>query len=230
MIRMRLLIVEDEQDIAIPLKKTLENRGYAVDLAEDGKQALETSELNQYDCILLDLNLPEVDGITVAKTIRETQMTPIIMVTARSQIFHKLDGFEHGADDYVTKPFNIDELTARINAVIKRSSDNGSEKLTAGGIELLPRQNRAILRTLEGREETVELTTKETGILEYLIRNRGAVVSTEELLEHVWDNTIDLFTETVKTHIKTLRKKLDPDKEVIRTVRGKGYRVEAANL
>jgi len=221
-LNMRILIIEDEKDIALPLKKSLENKGFAVDFAEDGKRGLELAQINGYDCILLDLNLPEIDGIEVAKKLRGDQnTTPIIMLTARSQVYNKLEGFETGADDYVTKPFNLKELIARINAVIKRNSNNKSESLKIDNLELFPERN-----IVKNAENEIELSNKETAILEYLIRNKGKIVSTEELLEHVWDSEINTFTETVKTHIKTLRKKIDPSKKVIKTIRGKGYMID----
>lgn len=217
---MRLLIIEDEKDIALPLKKSLEKKGFAVDFADNGREGLSLAQVNEYDCVLLDLNLPEIDGITLAKRLRgEENATPIIMLTARSQVYNKLKGFDVGADDYVTKPFNLEELIARIKVVIKRSSTNQDSRLKIQDLELHPEKNIVVEST--GKE--IELSTKETGILEYLIRNKGKIVSTEELLEHVWDSEIDTFTTTVKTHIKTLRKKIDPQKTVIRTIRNKGY-------
>ena len=219
---MKLLIIEDEKDIAVPLKLSLEAKGFLVDFVDNGRDGLEEARLNNYDCVLLDLNLPELDGIELAKKLREeSNTTPIIMLTARSQIYDKLKGFETGADDYVTKPFNLEELIARINAVIKRNSVNKTEELKCKRIQLKPEKNVAIVKSKE-----VNLSSKETGILEYLLRNKGNIVSTEELLEHVWDSEIDLFTDTVKTHIKTLRQKVDPDKKVIKTIRGKGYLID----
>jgi DNA-binding response OmpR family regulator len=216
---MKLLIIEDEKDIALPLKFSLEAKGFMVDFADNGRDGLEKAQINGYDCILLDLNLPELDGIELAKGLREgSNTTPIIMLTARSQTYDKLRGFETGADDYVTKPFNLNELIARINALIKRNSINKTESLKHKSLELYPEKNVVKI----GKRE-IDLSSKETGILEYLLRNKGKIVSTEELLEHVWDSEIDLFTDTVKTHIKTLRKKIDPNKRIIETVRGKGY-------
>lgn len=228
---MKLLIIEDEQDIARPLKKSLEKLHFAVDIAEDGRSGLVHAQTNSYDCILLDLNLPKLDGVELARRLRkENDTTPIIMVTARSQVYNKLEGFGNGADDYVTKPFNLQELVARINAVIKRSSVNKVEALHAGNLQLVPKQNKVTIETNGRKGKTsrkeIELTNKETGLLEYLIRNRGIIVSTEEILEHVWDSEIDSFTDTVKTHIKTLRQKVDPNKKIIKTVRGKGYTIE----
>lgn len=219
---MRILIVEDEIDIVGPLRKFLENNGYAVDFAGDGQEGTKLAELNSYDCILLDLNLPKIDGLSVADKLRKSpNTTPIIIVTARSQIYDKLEGFEHGADDYITKPFDLDELLARVNAVIKRNSINKIENLQIGEFEFFPEQNKLIPH--DSQMEGIDLSNKESGILEYLIRNKGKIISAEKLLEHVWNQEVDSFTETVKTHIKTLRKKIDPDKTLIRTVRGKGY-------
>ncbi|MDD3648436.1 MAG: response regulator transcription factor [Candidatus Dojkabacteria bacterium] len=221
---MKILIVEDEKDIADPLKRSLGKQSFAVDVAYDGKAALEFIRKNGYDCILLDLNLPEVDGIKVSQIIRqEKNTTPVIMLTARSQIYDKLKGFDAGADDYVTKPFDLSELIARINTVIKRNSLNKLNSLKFDKFELFPDKNM-IVRSIKGKSsEEIELSNKETGVLEYLLRNKGKIISTEELLEHVWDSEIDLFTDTLKTHIKTLRKKIDPDKKIITTIRGKGY-------
>lgn len=221
---MRLLIVEDEMDIALPLKGVLDGRGFAVDVAEDGKQGLDLAEINSYDCILLDLNLPEIDGMELATRLRKTKSTPIIMVTARSQLLNKLEGFHEGADDYVTKPFDMEELIARIHAVIKRHSLNKMNALSVAGVTLIPDQNLALVHSSMGGGDTkIDLTTKETGVFEYLLRNTSKIVSAEELLEHVWDEEANLFSDTVKTHIKTLRSKIDPDKSIIHTIRGKGY-------
>ncbi len=221
---MRILLVEDEDALRKPVKSFLEKKGFAVDEADNGKSAIEYISLNQYDCILLDLNLPEIDGIRVSNEIRKEKNTvPIIMVTARSQIYNKLEGFESGADDYITKPFDLNELVARVHAVIKRSSKNSEEKLQCKSFELLVDENCIV--EIESKKKT-ELSNKEVGILEYLIRNKGRIISSEELLEHVWDREVDTFSDTVKTHIKTLRKKIDPKKKLIKTVRGKGYQLE----
>jgi DNA-binding response OmpR family regulator len=216
---MRILLIEDEPTLRKLEKNFLEKKGFVVDDVKDGLQGLSLLELNQYDCILLDLNLPEKDGITISKEIRELgKDTPIIMVTARSQIYDKLEGFDSGADDYITKPFDMKELVARINAVIKRASINPEETLTIGSMEICPDKNM-----VKTEDKNIELSNKEMGLLEYLVRNKGVIISSEEILEHVWDSNIDMFTDTVKTHIKTLRQKIDPRKKHIKTIRGKGY-------
>ncbi|MFH0818592.1 MAG: response regulator transcription factor [Patescibacteria group bacterium] len=224
---MRLLIIEDEKDLALPLKKMLEIHGFAVDYAPDGEQGFATAKLNAYDCLLLDLNLPGIDGLELADKLRRVgQNVPIIMLTARSQIYNKLDGFKNGADDYITKPFDLDELIARINAVIKRDSVNKQDKLKFKDFELLPMQNMVICYQGNKIINKIILNTKETAVLEYLIRHSNRIISTEELLEHVWDSEVNMFTDTVKTHIKTLRQKIDPDKKIIQTIRNKGYKID----
>ena len=216
---MRILIVEDEPTLRKLEKNYLEKKGFVVDEVENGLEAISKISINSYDCVLLDLNIPEKDGIKVSKELREKgNQTPIIMVTARSQIYNKLEGFDSGADDYITKPFDMKELVARINAVIKRSSINNEEVLEIGNMVVHPEKNIVIKE-----ENEIEISNKEMGILEYLLRNKGKIISSEELLEHVWDSNVDMFTDTVKTHIKTLRKKIDSKKKIIKTVRGKGY-------
>lgn len=218
---MKLLIIEDEELIARPLKSALISMGFAVNWEQDGKEGLRTATINSFDCILLDLNLPGMDGIALAKRLREEKnTTPIIMVTARHQIPDKLVGFSSGADDYISKPFNLKELVARIKAVVRRASENKSLLLSFGEYQLDPEKN-LIINNNNGEE--IILTTKETSMLEYLSRNLNKPVSTEQLLEHVWDDETNPFTDTVKTHIKTLRQKFDPKKELLKTVRGKGY-------
>ena len=225
---MRLCIIEDEMAIITPLKRMLEQAGFAVDYAVDGRTGLALTRHNQYDCILLDLNLPELDGLGVIAELRSRQQTtPVIMLTARSQVYDKLEGFTQGADDYVTKPFHLEELLARIRAVIKRASSNQTTQLRSGHYVLYPEKN--LVEHIDDRSarEEIILTSKETAILEYLLRHPDHVVSAEELLEHVWDQEVNLFTDTVKTHIKTLRQKLDPKKQLLRTVRGKGYTIKS---
>lgn len=220
---MKICIIEDEIAIAQPLKQLLEQNGFAVDMAHTGTDGLRFLETQQYDCVLLDIHLPEISGMEIIEMIRKKEIvTPVILLTARSQIYDKIKGFEQGADDYVTKPFHMDELIARIRAVIKRSSENKSNQLRFGPYLFFPEKN-SIQYTKGKTEHTIELTTKETAILEYLLRSPQRIISTEEILEHVWDREVNVFTDTVKTHMKTLRQKIDPKKEYITTVRGKGY-------
>lgn len=219
---MKVLIVEDEDNLRSIVAKFLLKNGFAVDETDNGKTAIEMSSINEYDCILLDLNLPEVDGIEVASRLRNDGINfPIIMLTARSQLYDKIKGFNVGTDDYITKPFELSELLVRIRAVVKRNSINKDNVLKLGKFILYPDKNY-----IQFNDTHISLSNKETSILEYMIRNKGKIISTEELLEHVWDREVDLFTDTVKTHIKSIRKKIDPSKRILRTIRGKGYLIE----
>lgn len=216
---MKILIVEDQSELRNLVKNFLEDYGYVVDEAEDGEDGYRKINMNSYDCLILDLNLPKLDGMEIAKKVRkEGKTVPIIILTARSEIYDKIEGFDNGADDYITKPFDMKELLARVEAVLRRTQKEQTLVLKFRGYEVFPKQN---LLSKEGEE--IQLTNKEMGILEYLLHKRGEIVSAEDLLEHVWDREVDMFSDTVKTHIKTLRKKLDPKKSYIKTVRGKGY-------
>lgn len=222
---MRICLIEDEVAITTPLKHSLEKEGFAVDVAHDGTGGLRLLRMNMYDCILLDIHLPEMNGLEVIQHLRTAgNITPTIILTARSQVYDRLEGFQYGADDYVTKPFHLAELIARIRAVIKRSSQNKSSQLSIGPYIFEPEKNQ-LYQAKDHHSQRIELTTKETAILEYLLRNPNRIVSSEEILEHVWDREVDLFTDTIKTHIKTLRQKFDPQKKYILTVRGKGYTI-----
>lgn len=216
---MKILIIEDEPNIAAPIQRILERRAYAVDYVEDGRSGYEMAKINEYDCILLDLNLPEMDGLEVARMLRKDKIsTPILMLTARNTQQDKWEGFESGTDDYLTKPFDIKELLLRIKALVRRNSKNEGTTLSVGDLTL----DLDSLLVTKGSEE-ITLNNKEFGILEYLLRNKGKVVSTEELLEHVWNSDVDSFTQAIRTHIKTLRQKIDPKKQIILTKRGVGY-------
>ncbi len=221
---MRVLIIEDEESIAKPLKKGLEHRNFAVDVQFDGETGLREAKINEYDCIILDLNLPGIDGITVAQELRKTgNSTPILMLTARNLKKSLYEGFESGANDYLTKPFDFSELVYRVNALIRSNSKNSvvDKILQIADIVI----DTAAIKVTKG-EEPVILNKKEYGILEYLFRKQGTMVTQEELLEHVWDSSIDSFSQTVRTNMKTLRKKIDPEKKLIKTVKGYGYLVE----
>ncbi len=219
---MRILIIEDEAGIAVPLKAGLERRNFAVDIEDNGVSGLRAAVVNSYDCILLDLNLPDMDGLEVAKKLRNKEkMTPILMLTARDLRKDIWAGFASGADDYLTKPFDFVELVYRIQALIKRNSTHQLELLRAGDIEL----NVAGIKVVKSGN-VIELNKKEFGVLEYLLRNKGVSVSAEALLEHVWDSKVDSFSQTVRTNIKTLRQKIDPEKKLIRTIKGYGYIID----
>ena len=222
---MKILIIEDELGIGMPLKKSLQHHGFAVDFTQSGNEGFSFARMYQYDCILLDINLPEINGLTIAEKLRtEKNTTPIIMLTARTQLYNTLEGFGAGADDYITKPFHLEEVIARIYAVIKRSAANKDTTFHVGEWEFFPEKNR-VISTRDTEKKEIVLTSKETAILEYLLRHNDRIVSTEELIEHVWDREVNSFTDSVKTHIKTLRHKIDPQKILISTIRGKGYQI-----
>jgi DNA-binding response OmpR family regulator len=219
---MRILLIEDEIEIAEPLINGLKKRGFAVDYSENGKEGYSLAFENSYDCMILDLNLPDMDGLDILKKLREEKVfTPTLILTARSNQDNILEGFESGTDDYMVKPFNFSEMVYRINSLIKRNSLYKDETLEIDSIVI-------DLNGLKVRKsgEVIQLNNKELGILEYLARNRGKVISQEELLEHVWDQEIDMLTQTVRTNIKTLRQKIDPDKKLIKNIKGKGYVIE----
>lgn len=207
--------------IAKPVMKLLMQKGFMVDHTLDGHKGLLLALNNDYDCIILDLNLPEMDGMEIAKRIRNAEIaTPILMLTARTSIDDRLEGFQAGADDYLPKPFELLELIARVSAIIRRNSENKKAKMLFEDYEVVVEQN-CLINNKSG--ESIVLSQKEIGVLEYLLRHRGKTVSAEELLSHVWDTNVNMFTDTVKTHIKTLRQKLGSLGKLIQTIKGKGY-------
>ncbi len=218
---MRLLVVEDEVELAQALSTGLRRQGYAVDIALDGEQALSLIEVNEYDLVVLDLNLPKIDGIEVCRWIRASgSAMGILMLTARSAVNDRVIGLDHGADDYLVKPFHFPELLARIRAILRREGETRHTILRIGELVIDPNALKGFYR---GQE--ISFTVKEFAILEYLMRNAGRVVSQEELLEHVWNEDANLFTQTIKVHMKNIRKKLKnaSDDDLISTVKGRGY-------
>lgn len=217
---MKLLVVEDEVSLQTALCKGFGKLGYAVDAASDGEEALELYYSSFYDAIILDLNLPKLDGIEVLKEIRkEDPKTKIIILSARSEVEDKVLGLDMGANDYLAKPFHFRELDARVRALLRRDFSVMSPEITVSGLTVDTSLKRAFY---QGRE--IPLTKKEYGILEYLFINKGSVVSTETLMEHVWDSNADLLSNALKVHINSIRKKLPED--IIKNVRGQGYYVE----
>jgi len=218
---MRILVVEDEKALADALAHGLSRQGYSVDVAYDGEAALNLTEINNYDLIILDLNLPKVDGMEVCRRLRASgSSTGILMLTARSGFDDRVSGLDVGADDYLLKPFHFPELLARVRAILRRDGEQRSVILRSGNLVLDPNSMKVYL----GGNE-VSLTSKEFGILEYLLRNAGRIVSQEELLEHVWNDDANLFTQTIKVHINNMRKKLGGagDEGRISTIKGRGY-------
>lgn len=221
---MRLLVIEDEPDIASALEKGLRQVGYAVDTALDGERGSELALVNDYDLLILDLNLPGVDGLEVCHRVRaECPSLLILMLTARSRPDERVAGLDLGADDYLVKPFHFAELTARVRALLRRDLRVRVPLLQYKDVKLDP-----AARVVWKGNRRVELTSKEFGILEYLLRHRGEIVSQEAMLEHVWDMQTNPLTNTVRVHINSLRRKLEDIAETpryIETIVGQGYRV-----
>lgn len=220
---MRILVVEDEKDLADSLARGLRQQGYAADVAYDGEDALVLIEVNNYDLIILDLNLPKIDGMEVCRRIRGSGTpTSILMLTARASLNDRINGLDQGADDYLVKPFHFSELLARVRALIRREGKSGHPILRVGELVLDPNALKGNFKDIE-----LALTVKEFAILEYLMRNAGRIVSQEELLEHVWDDQANLFSHTIKVHIMNIRKKLDTvgGCGLLSTVKGRGYRL-----
>ncbi|HYC93767.1 MAG TPA: response regulator transcription factor [Thermoanaerobaculia bacterium] len=216
---MRILIVEDEPLLASRLAATCAERGYAVDVAADGEQADFLVGTEQYDAVILDLGLPRIDGLTLLERWRAGGIAvPVLVLTARGSWSEKVRGIDGGADDYLTKPFQVEELLARLRALIRRSSGQLTPELRSGALVLDPRTSQV---TLDG--QPVKLTSHELRVLSYLMHHRGRVVSQGELTEHIYAQTFDRDSNTVEVFIARLRRKLGAS--TIETVRGLGYRI-----
>ncbi|GGK07734.1 DNA-binding response regulator [Streptomyces camponoticapitis] len=218
---MRILAVEDEADLVAALRVGLVRAGYAVDWAGDVDSALEKLSVNDYDLVLLDLMLPDGDGFSVCRAIRAAPGGPrILMLTARDRLADRVRGLDEGADDYLVKPFALPELLARIRALLRRE-DSGTSVVTVGELRL----DTARFEAFRG-ERPLRLTSKEFGVLHYLMTRPGRVVPAEELLEHVWDEHADPFTNTVRVTVGSLRRKVTgEDTPLIETVIRQGYRL-----
>lgn len=220
---MRVLVVEDDLDLIELLAEGLTMYGYAVDKAYDGEEAIDMAYVETYDVIVLDINLPKKDGFQVLDEIRKfNKEVNIIMLTARSDIDDRVKGLDFGANDYMVKPFDLKELDARMRALLRRKSVTENTILKAGALSFDTTTREAFVG-----ETKVNLTAKETAILEYLFLNRQKYVSSEELIDHVWDSNADSFSNSVRVHMSSLRKKI---KEIdgenkIENVIGKGYRI-----
>ncbi len=221
----KILVVDDEKVLVKGIKFNLENEGYQVEVGYDGEEAVELARDGGFDLIILDLMMPRIDGLQACMRIREFSNVPIIMLTARSEDTDKILGFEYGADDYITKPFNILELKARVRALLRRSGaamqKTGAHRLVQGHIEL-----DTVERSAWRQGEPVDLTAKEFDLMELLMRNPGRVYSRENLLNIVWGYEYAGDYRTVDVHVRRLREKLELDPanpEIIRTKWGVGY-------
>ncbi|MGE0666421.1 MAG: response regulator transcription factor [Sphingomonadales bacterium] len=217
---MRALVVEDDPDLIRQLSETLRTEGYAVDQATDGEEAQYLGEVEPYDVVVLDLGLPVLDGVSVLKGWRAKGRTmPVLILTARGQWSEKVAGFDAGADDYLTKPFQMEELLARIRALIRRAAGHASPVMKCGPVEV---DTNSATVTVNG--ESIKLTGHEYKLLSYMIHHLNKIVSRTELTEHIYDQDFDRDSNTIEVFVGRLRKKLGVD--VIKTVRGLGYRME----
>jgi two-component system OmpR family response regulator len=213
----RLLVVEDDKDLNRQIVSALENAGYAVDKAFDGEEGLYLGETEPYDAIILDLGLPKVDGVAVLQGWRRAgKAMPVLILTARDRWSDKVAGFDAGADDYVVKPFHIEELLARVRALLRRAAGHATAELICGPVRLDTRASRVVV---DGNP--VKLTSHEYRLLAYLMHHQGRVVSRTELVEHLYDQDFDRDSNTIEVFVGRLRKKLGV--EIIETVRGLGY-------
>ena len=225
---MHILVVEDERALCDTIVRSLRRQAYSVDFCYNGNKALELIDVERYDLILLDLNLPGTDGMTVLRTLRKTDHeTRVLILSARSEVADKVEGLDAGANDYLAKPFHLAELEARIRSLTRRQFTQNDVVLSCGDLGF---DTKA--RTASVAGQALTLTRKETGILEYLLLNKGRPVSQEELIDHVWDNSVDNFSNSIRVHISSLRKKLraalgyDP----IRNRIGEGYVMEENSI
>ena len=222
---MRLLVVEDEKKVASFIKKGLQEEGYAVDLASDGKTGLTMGLDGVHDLIILDINLPRMDGLSVLQELRKRKVTtPVLLLTVRAAIEDKVIGLDTGADDYLTKPFAFQELLARVRALLRRRAEAESPLLQVADLTLDP-----ATRFVSRGDEKIELTAKEFALLIYFMRNPGRVLTRTMIGEHVWDYDFDPMTNVIDVYVNYLRKKIEAGGEpkLIHTVRGVGYVMKA---
>ena len=218
---MRILVVEDDRDLNRQLGEALKEAGYVVDAAFDGEQGHFLGDTEPYDCVVLDVGLPQMDGVTVLENWRrEGRDMPVLILTARDRWSDKVSGIDAGADDYVTKPFHIEEVLARVRALIRRSAGHAASQIECGPILLDTRLSKV---TVDGN--SVKLTSHEFRLLSYLMHHQGEVLSRTELTEHLYDQDFDRDSNTIEVFVGRVRKKLGID--CIETVRGLGYRLQA---
>ncbi|MBC5629672.1 response regulator transcription factor [Clostridium sp. NSJ-6] len=219
---MRLLIIEDEEDILNALDYGFRKLGYVVDTASDGEEGLELVYINNYDLVILDLNLPSIDGLDILSRIRkDNEEIKILILSARSEYIDRIKGLDMGANDYLVKPFDFGELVARVRALLRRSFTQSTSKIKCGNM-IIDTSARAVY---SDKNERLDLAPKEFAIFEYLIANKGRAVSTEELIEHIWGEDASMFSNSIKVHVSNLRKKLSEysDSDIISNIRGAGY-------
>jgi DNA-binding response OmpR family regulator len=221
---MRILVIEDEHKIARALKRALEQESYAVDVSYDGDDGYAMATTEPYDTMIIDQMLPgSYNGIDIIRDMREKKIhTPVLMLTALGSVSDKTAGLDSGADDYLVKPFAIEELLARVRALLRRPSEQQPTVLSIGTLKL-----DTASYTVEHNHKRVQLTTREFGLLEYLLRNQGRILTKDTIISHVWDYDADILPNTVEVYIKYLRAKIDKPfgTNYIQTVRGFGYKL-----
>ncbi|HEX5399453.1 MAG TPA: response regulator transcription factor [Verrucomicrobiae bacterium] len=220
---MKVLVVEDEKKIASFVRKGLEARGFVVEVSSHGDEAILLATTHPYDAAVLDIMLPGRDGLSILRNLRERKIPlPVILLTARSELNERLEGLNLGADDYLTKPFHIEELIARLHAVTRRAAGTSQSLLEVADLKM-----NLLTRRVTRGGQTIELTAREFSLLEHLMRSPGRVLTRVEICERVWDYNFDPGTNLVEVYVQRLRKKVDgdfPDK-LIETIRGVGYRL-----
>lgn len=223
---MRVLIIEDEHKIARALKKVLEQETYAVDVAYDGDEGYAMATTEPYDVAIIDRMIPgEYDGLAIVRAMREQKIhTPVLILSALGSVPERTTGLDTGADDYLTKPFALEELLARVRALLRRPTEQQASILSAGDLTL-----NTLTYSVDRAGTPIQLTSKEFALLEYMLRNQGRPLSKEIIISHVWDYDADILPNTVEVYIKYLRNKIDAPfkKPLIKTVRGFGYKLEA---
>jgi DNA-binding response OmpR family regulator len=220
---MRILIVEDEVKLAHAMKRALELQKFAVDVVNSGKEGLDFAVGEEFNLIILDVMLPEIDGIEICKRIRAAGIhTPVMMLTAKGQITDKVTGLDVGADDYMVKPFSFEELFARIRALVRRPTQSNDPVLSVKDLTLDPKTF-----SVKRGDKMIELSAKEFSLLEYLLRNKNAVLNKDQIISHVWDYNSDILPSTIEVHVKHLRDKIDiqGQNSLIHTIRGRGYTI-----
>ncbi|WP_418152647.1 response regulator transcription factor [Litorimonas sp. RW-G-Af-16] len=216
---MRILVVEDDQDLSRQLKQALKDMGYAVDVAADGEEGHFLGDTEPYDAVILDLGLPLIDGVSVLQKWRADGKTfPVLILTARDQWSEKVAGFDAGADDYLTKPFHTEELLARLRALLRRASGHSTDMIEIGELSVDNRSARAFVSGV-----AIKLTSHEFRLLSYMAAHKGRVISHTELVEHIYDQDFDRDSNTIEVFVGRLRRKIGTDR--IETVRGLGYRL-----
>lgn len=222
---MKVLIIEDEKKIASFVRKGLEAQGFVVEVSQNGVEGYALATSRPYDAAILDIMLPGKDGLSILRNLRERKIAlPVILLTARSELNERLEGLNLGADDYLTKPFHIEELIARLHAVTRRAAGASQSILAVADLSM-----NLLTRKVARGEQAIELTAREFSLLEHLMRSPGRVLTRVEICERVWDYNFDPGTNLVDVYIQRLRKKVDgeSDQKLIETIRGVGYRIKA---